>query len=315
MSLAFARAGTILKYGAIPTSGQKQRPSVTLRRPSSFTRLTSPRIFAKCTHTLPPPKASSPSQSNPTFTKPSAAPQLTAEGDSVQSTPTQRFLLNSFGVTSLAAFAQVFSHMHGRFDFCLDLLVIFASYVFTDFAIGVYHHAVDNYGSKHTPVVGYQIDAFQGHHRYPWTITSRDMPNNLYRLTIVTIPQLLLLLSSPLPGSFKAFYSSFLFFVVLSQETHRQAHMTRAAPWVRALQKAGLIVSQKAHAAHHRSSGAYEGNYCILSGWWNGFLDQSGFFRLLEAVIFKLTGNEPICWNLDHSLKTDALRRLPELWR
>lgn len=141
------------------------------------------------------------------------------------------------------------------------------------------------------------------------------MPNNLYRLTKITLPQLCALLLLPIPHQWQSFYSAFLFFIVLSQETHRQAHMTRAAPWVRALQQAGVIVSPKAHAAHHKSSAAYEGNYCILSGWWNRVLDRSGFFRFVEAVVFCLTGNEPICWRLDSSLKYDALRTLPRTWR
>lgn len=141
------------------------------------------------------------------------------------------------------------------------------------------------------------------------------MPNNLYRLIKVTLPQLLALLLLPIPHQYHSFYAAFLTFIVLSQETHRQAHMIRPAPWVRTLQLAGIIVSPKAHAAHHRSSGAYEGNYCILSGWWNRALDRSGFFRYVEAVVYYLTGNEPICWRLDSTLKSEALRRLPPKWR
>jgi len=31
------------------------------------------------------------------------------------------------------------------------------SYIFTDFAVGWYHHAVDNYGSENTPIFGCTI--------------------------------------------------------------------------------------------------------------------------------------------------------------
>lgn len=141
------------------------------------------------------------------------------------------------------------------------------------------------------------------------------MPNNLHSLTKVTLPQMLALFVLPLPAEFKALYAPFLVFIVLSQETHRQAHMTRAAPWVRSLQNAGIIISKNSHAAHHKGSAAFEGNYCILSGWWNRTLDRSGFFRTWEAVIHRVTGNEPICWRLDPSLKQISLVRLPKSWR
>ena len=38
------------------------------------------------------------------------------------------------------------------------------------------------------------------------------------------------------------------------------------------VQDAGVLVSRKAHGAHHRAP--FEGNYCIVSGIWNPILDQ-----------------------------------------
>ena len=38
------------------------------------------------------------------------------------------------------------------------------------------------------------------------------------------------------------------------------------------LQDAGVLVSRRAHGAHHRAP--FEGNYCIVSGIWNPVLDQ-----------------------------------------
>ena len=51
----------------------------------------------------------------------------------------------------------------------------------TDLVTGVYHWSVDNYGDAHTPVVGGQIAAFQGHHIRPWTITERQFANNVHK--------------------------------------------------------------------------------------------------------------------------------------
>ncbi|CAF2072183.1 unnamed protein product, partial [Brassica napus] len=55
-------------------------------------------------------------------------------------------------------------------------------YVLTDLGSGVYHWAIDNYGDESTPQVGAQIEAFQGHHKWPWTITKRQFANNLHAL-------------------------------------------------------------------------------------------------------------------------------------
>lgn len=64
------------------------------------------------------------------------------------------------------------------------------------------------------------------------------------------------------------------------------------------LQEAGLLISRKAHGAHHKAP--FEGNYCIVSGLWNNVLDQNGsdqgFFRKLERLVAARTGVEPRCW-------------------
>ena len=46
-----------------------------------------------------------------------------------------------------------------------------------------------------------------------------------------------------------------------------------------------MLISRKQHGAHHRAP--FEGNYCIVSGWWNGILDKSRFFRKAEKFIFE----------------------------
>lgn len=257
----------------------------------------------------PLPKPPTPAQSK----RPSAPPQLTATGDSLESTPFQRFLVGFFAATSTLFLLKLVTSCHTSLEYFSTLSPLLFSYLFTDFAVGVYHHSVDNYGSADTPIFGYQINAFQGHHHFPWTITNRDVANNLYRLTIPTLPQLLLLLAVAPSNGFTAFYGSFLIFIVVSQEAHRQAHMTRSARWVKQLQDWGLIVGQGMHARHHR--GAHQGNYCILSGVCNGWLDCTRAFRRWEAVVWRMTGVEPLCWGADPQLRTEALAFLPSWWK
>jgi palmitoyl-[glycerolipid] 3-(E)-desaturase len=74
------------------------------------------------------------------------------------------------------------------------------------------------------------------------------------------------------------------------------------------LQDLGLILSRKEHGLHH--SAPFENHYCIVTGTCNQVLDQVGFFRRLERMVYELTGAEPNCWKLDPQVKAAALASL-----
>ena len=61
------------------------------------------------------------------------------------------------------------------------------------------------------------------------------------------------------------------------------------------VQEAGILVSRRVHGAHHKAP--FEGNYCIVSGFWNPILDADGadasFFRKLERFVLAKTGEAP----------------------
>ncbi|GAQ91277.1 fatty acid desaturase 4 [Klebsormidium nitens] len=196
----------------------------------------------------------------------------------------------------LAALAKGLSAVHGADDAALAAAALVAGYLLADLGTGVYHWGVDNYGDATTPIFGSQIDAFQGHHRRPWTITQRQFANNLYALcrpaAFFVAP--FLLLPSSAPGH--CFLAVFMTGVVFSQQFHAWAHMKKGQlpGVVLALQDAGVLVSRKAHGAHHRPP--FEGNYSIVSGIWNKALDGSGVFKKAERFIFDKTGVAPRNW-------------------
>ena len=72
------------------------------------------------------------------------------------------------------------------------------------------------------------------------------------------------------------------------------------------MQDIGFSIDRKDHANHHLAP--YEGNYCIVSGVCNGLLDNSGFFRRLERVVYNLNGVESNSWKLDSALREKTLR-------
>lgn len=175
-------------------------------------------------------------------------------------------------------------------------------YLLADLGSGVYHWGIDNYGDASTPVFGSQIEAFQGHHRWPWTITRRQFANNLHalaRAVTFTVLPLDIAFNDPVVHGFVGVCSGCIMF---SQQFHAWAHSTksRLPPLVVALQETGLLVSRSQHATHHRAP--YNNNYCIVSGVWNEFLDENKVFEALEMILFFQLGVRPRSWsepNLD----------------
>jgi len=103
------------------------------------------------------------------------------------------------------------------------------------------------------------------------------------------------------------FWTNFFVLEILSQEFHKWSHQlpSETPQWVNALQKLGLTVGRKPHALHHMAP--YEGNYCIISGFCNPWLDESGFFRRLEHLVYKMNGVESNAWKLDPALREKTL--------
>ncbi|KAI3504432.1 hypothetical protein L1887_25898 [Cichorium endivia] len=178
----------------------------------------------------------------------------------------------------------------------------FVGYLFADLGSGVYHWGIDNYGDSSTPVFGSQIEAFQGHHKWPWIITKRQFANNLHALarviTYIVLPIDLIGHDQPVLMGFVGMASGCIMF---SQQFHAWAHGTKSKlpAIVVALQDAGVLVSRSQHLDHHRPP--YNNNYCIVSGVWNRFLDEHRVFETLEMVVFLKLGLRPRSWSEPNS--------------
>ena len=181
-------------------------------------------------------------------------------------------------------------------DVATLILAATAAYFLSDLGTGIYHWGVDNYGTAKTPIFGSQIDAFQGHHQRPWTITKREFANNLHALARPTFFVLVPFLLAPSNPGLDAFVGVFMAGVMLSQQFHAWSHTPKTllpAPVV-ALQDAGLLVGRKMHGAHHKPP--YTVNYCIVSGLCNKPLDASGLIPWMESEILKRWGVAPRSW-------------------
>lgn len=245
--------------------------------------------------------------------------QLVIEGDSLETQPWQ------FGVVAAtflghALFAanalnEMLAANNGDISFTAiqAFLLVLSSWVLADFGSGVLHWSVDNYGNGRTPIMGGIIAAFQGHHSAPWTITERGFCNNVYKLC-VPFGVVTMALINFMTGPFATFFFTvFCVMEILSQEFHKWSHMTKGEcpGWVNLLQETGLTIGRIPHAQHHTAP--YEGQYCIISGICNEWLDKSGFFRRLELIVYNWNGVESNAWKLDPALKERTLRGEYEL--
>lgn len=245
------------------------------------------------------------------------APVLTSDGDTLDTLPQHVVSVVGLWVASLAALAPTAQALHaagagaGALSAVsgealrLALLAV-GTVAFSDAFSGLFHWATDNYGNKRTPVFGGVIDAFQGHHGNPWTITHRSFFNNVHKIARAALPLLALAcLASAAPG-WRLFAVLFLNAQVLSQEFHKLAHEPRPPAWAQALQGANLAISKKVHGAHHTTP--FEAHYCILTGWCNPPLDRALVWRRAEAFVYRANGQEPNCWKDDPSLKALSLK-------
>lgn len=230
-----------------------------------------------------------------------------SDDPSLKSTWSHRAWVATGCTTVLASLASSIVGSYDSHIWVEPILSGFVGYLFADLGSGVYHWGIDNYGDASTPIVGSQIDAFQGHHKWPWTITKRQFANNLQALarvvTFTVLPMDIIFHDQPVISGFVGMASGCIMF---SQQFHAWAHGTKSKlpSLVVALQDSGVLVSRSQHGAHHRPP--YNNNYCIVSGVWNKLLDENKVFEALEMVIFFKFGLRPRSWSEPDSDWTEA---------
>jgi len=235
-------------------------------------------------------------------------PEMWIDGDSTEVTGFQRATMAAIWSMSAVMLADAVSHMNGPPDALAGALVAGLTLLFADFFSGVFHWSVDNYGNLKTPVFGSIIHSFQGHHSAPWTITFRPFFNNVHKIALPIVPMLAAALAATFGSShwgWQIFAVVFFNMQILGQEFHKLSHMISTPPLISKLQNAGILLSKRKHLAHHTSP--FDGQYCIVTGHCNPFLDSTHFFRRLERLVYSINGVEPNCWKLKPELKEKVL--------
>jgi len=167
-----------------------------------------------------------------------------------------------------------------------------------DFFSGLVHWGADTWGTLNTPVVGKTfVRSFREHHVDPFRITCHDtIETNGDNCLITIIPLLALAFATIREGHSQdlfafAFMTFLTFWVALTNQIHKWAHMIKPPPAVAFLQDWNIILSRKVHQVHHHTP--FDRYYCITTGWLNPVLGVVGFWRGMEAVIQWATGAIP----------------------
>jgi len=173
--------------------------------------------------------------------------------------------------------------------------------LFADFMSGLVHWGADTWGTLEVPFFGPTfIRSFREHHVVPAALCEHDWfetNGDNFMLTIIPLYYVGFILKLNLMGHnsweffVAAFWISTCFGVALTNQFHKWAHTHRPPSFVTFLQKYRIILPKENHTQHHKP--AFDGYYCITTGWLNPFLDSIGFWKTLEKIISRATGLIP----------------------
>jgi len=201
---------------------------------------------------------------------------------------------------------KTFSDGGSVIPYVLPIFVgIITGLLIADFMSGLVHWAADTWGNLEWPFVGRTfIRSFREHHVAPSAMCNHDfVETNGDNLMAILLPLYLLVRTDILRNSTDGispywfdvftycFWLSAAVGVAFTNQFHQWSHTYRPPTVVTWLQKSGIILPKDNHLIHHRP--AFDGYYCITTGWLNPVLEKTRFWKGLEALVSKATGLIP----------------------
>lgn len=167
---------------------------------------------------------------------------------------------------------------------------LFIGYLLADFIGGLFHWIEDKYFYPSTPLIGNIILENWIHHKYPRDILKYNIIENMYIISSLTIPVMIVLMTF---GLLNVALFSALLLLSITNYIHKINHMTEIEMpiFVRLIKKIPLIQTTIEHHTHHTND--HSSNYHIIGRFMNPISNYIGLWKKMEYVIFKLTGIKP----------------------
>jgi Lipid desaturase domain len=160
------------------------------------------------------------------------------------------------------------------------LLGLTLGFLAADVASGLVHWFCDTYFDPRTPVLGRMfIASFREHHVDPDALARHGFLECNGNNCLASLPLLLTAISLLEPGSVThagqdvaaGFFVAASLTICVTNQIHAWAHGAPTPKPIRALQRAGILITPERHARHHRGDRAY----AVVSGWSNVLLDRA----------------------------------------
>jgi hypothetical protein len=150
-------------------------------------------------------------------------------------------------------------------------------FLLADFATGIFHFFVDQYGSMHGRFMKKSVNFLLLHHTAPHKIVAQsywELTGGVYKIASVIFGVSLL---------FGVHWELFLFllFCANGNMIHQWSHQRKseAAVLVRNLQRFKIIQNKEHHNQHH--NGGFSKNYCVMTNAMNPILHRIRFWEFV----------------------------------
>ena len=171
-------------------------------------------------------------------------------------------------------------------------------YFLADVLTGTFHWFEDTYLDYCTTVLFLSSISRDNdlHHYYPRSMLTYSYLENIMFPTVST--SILVLIITQFTNNYRILLLTFGILSSTSNLIHRFSHMKRSENMkiVLFLQDIGIFCSVGHHKLHHTH---FDRSYCVISEYSNYVLDKINYWRLLEYIIYKITGVIPLRKNYD----------------
>lgn len=161
---------------------------------------------------------------------------------------------------------------------------VLTAWLAADFFTGLFHWFEDQYANTKWPVFGPLVAApNELHHTEPRAFLRGNYWN---RNNTTIIPCFLI---ACVLGYHELWWGVLVaIFASQANELHACTHRGGNPRLIKMLQETGVLQNARHHARHHISP--YSTHFCVMSSWLNPLFDTINFWRILEGIVYILTG-------------------------